>query len=258
MRWESKLSQVSWATRWTDVPFTQRKEWKKRLVKGLLRAQFGVCEFRMSEAQSNRDMKQVLEYPSWKCSGERSGLKIYIRELSDGMEQRENEGEVQRTEVWVGWKEGPGLCLRSFSRLRVGWGDGSWQVSEDRSGRAVSTADWSSEGRLCWEWLTTGSHAGVVAWCAPERWCFRLNTDGPDAEWERLKDQHVRMCRMLSWVWLSATSRTAARQAPLSMGFPRQEYWRGLPFPPPRDLLDPGSNLRLLYCRWSLYPLSHL
>lgn len=68
-------------------------------MKGLLRAQFGVCEFRMSEAQSNRDMKQVLEYPSWKCSGERSGLKIYIRELSDGMEQRENEGEVQRTEV---------------------------------------------------------------------------------------------------------------------------------------------------------------
>ena len=28
--------------------------------------------------------------------------------------------------------------------------------------------------------------------------------------------------------------------APLSMGFSRQEYWRGLPFPPPGDLLDPG------------------
>ena len=28
---------------------------------------------------------------------------------------------------------------------------------------------------------------------------------------------------------------TEARQAPLSMGFPRQEYWSGLPFPPPRD-----------------------
>ena len=27
---------------------------------------------------------------------------------------------------------------------------------------------------------------------------------------------------------------------PLSMGFPRQEYWRGLPFPPPGDLPDPG------------------
>ena len=32
----------------------------------------------------------------------------------------------------------------------------------------------------------------------------------------------------------------AARQAPLSMGFPRQEHWSGLPFPPPRSLHDPG------------------
>ena len=33
---------------------------------------------------------------------------------------------------------------------------------------------------------------------------------------------------------------TAARQAPLSMGFPRQEYWSVLPFLSSRDLLDPG------------------
>ena len=33
---------------------------------------------------------------------------------------------------------------------------------------------------------------------------------------------------------------TVARQAPLSMGFSRQEYWSGLPCPPPRDLPDPG------------------
>ena len=32
---------------------------------------------------------------------------------------------------------------------------------------------------------------------------------------------------------------TVAQQAPLSMGFTRQEYWSGLPFPPPRDLPDP-------------------
>ena len=38
----------------------------------------------------------------------------------------------------------------------------------------------------------------------------------------------------------SATPWTAAHQAPLSMGFPRQEYWSGLPFPPPGDLPDPG------------------
>ena len=37
---------------------------------------------------------------------------------------------------------------------------------------------------------------------------------------------------------------TAARQAPLSMGFPRQEYWSGLPCPPPGDLLSSGIESR--------------
>ena len=37
-----------------------------------------------------------------------------------------------------------------------------------------------------------------------------------------------------------ATQWTVALQAPLFMGFPRQEYWIGLPFPPPGDLLDTG------------------
>ena len=34
--------------------------------------------------------------------------------------------------------------------------------------------------------------------------------------------------------------RLVAHQPPLSMGLSRQEYWSGLPFPPPGDLLDPG------------------
>ena len=33
-----------------------------------------------------------------------------------------------------------------------------------------------------------------------------------------------------------------SHQAPLSMGFPRQEYWNGLPFPPLGDLPDPGME----------------
>ena len=37
----------------------------------------------------------------------------------------------------------------------------------------------------------------------------------------------------------SVTSWTVAHQAPLYMGFPRQEYWSGLPFPFPGDLPDP-------------------
>ena len=34
-----------------------------------------------------------------------------------------------------------------------------------------------------------------------------------------------------------------AHQAPLSLGFSRQEYWSGLPFPSPGDLPDPGIQL---------------
>ena len=37
-----------------------------------------------------------------------------------------------------------------------------------------------------------------------------------------------------------STPWTVARQAPLSLGFSRQEYWSGLPFPPPWDLSNPG------------------
>ena len=44
----------------------------------------------------------------------------------------------------------------------------------------------------------------------------------------------------LSHVWLFATLWTAAHQAPLSMGFSRQQYWSGLPYPPPGNLPNPG------------------
>ena len=43
----------------------------------------------------------------------------------------------------------------------------------------------------------------------------------------------------LSHVQLFATLWAIAPQAPLSMGFPRQEYWSGVPFPSPGDLPDP-------------------
>ena len=46
--------------------------------------------------------------------------------------------------------------------------------------------------------------------------------------------------KSLSRVRLFATPWTVAHQAPPSMGFSRQEYWRGLPFPAPGDLPDPG------------------
>ena len=45
---------------------------------------------------------------------------------------------------------------------------------------------------------------------------------------------------MLSCVGLFAALWTVTHQAPLSMGFSRQEYWSGLPLPPPEDLPNPG------------------
>ena len=64
-----------------------------------------------------------------------------------------------------------------------------------------------------------------------------------------------------SCVQLSATPWTIARQAPLSMGFSRQEYWSGLPGTPPRDRHDPGiefTSLHLLYWQMDSLPLSHM
>ena len=58
-------------------------------------------------------------------------------------------------------------------------------------------------------------------------------------------------CSLLSPVRLFATPWTVAHQAPLSMGFPRQEYWNGLPFPSTEDLpnpwIKPGSPILQAY-----------
>ena len=52
------------------------------------------------------------------------------------------------------------------------------------------------------------------------------------------------MLNYFSHVLLFATPWTVALQAPLSMGFSRQEYWRGLPFHSPGHLPDPGIKPR--------------
>jgi len=50
---------------------------------------------------------------------------------------------------------------------------------------------------------------------------------------------------VLSRIQLFATPWAVAHQAPLSMGFPKQEYWGGLPCPPSGIFLTHGSNLHL-------------
>ena len=55
----------------------------------------------------------------------------------------------------------------------------------------------------------------------------------------------VRVCQVTLVVSDSAMLWMAAGQAPLSVGFSRQERWGGLPRPPPGDLPDPGIELTL-------------
>ena len=57
--------------------------------------------------------------------------------------------------------------------------------------------------------------------------------------WWRYRDLSVKV-KSLCRVQLFATPWTVAHQAPQSMGFSRQEYWMGLPFPSPGDNADPG------------------
>ena len=69
---------------------------------------------------------------------------------------------------------------------------------------------------------------------------------------------HVCLLSRFSCVWLFATPWTVACQAPLSMGFPRQEYWSGLPFPTPGNLPNPGIELASPAWQPDSIPLGHV
>ena len=55
----------------------------------------------------------------------------------------------------------------------------------------------------------------------------------------RIVVSSVCMCSVVQWYSTLCNPMDVACQVPLSMGFPRHEYWSGLPFPPPGDRLDP-------------------
>ena len=54
-------------------------------------------------------------------------------------------------------------------------------------------------------------------------------------------------------VQLYVTQQTVAQQAPLPLGFYRQEYWNELPYPPPGDLPDPGIKSTSPVLQWIIY-----
>ena len=75
-----------------------------------------------------------------------------------------------------------------------------------------------------------------------------------------LSNMHACVLSHSSPVILFVTLWTVAHQAPLCMGFSGQEYWSGLPCPPPGDLPDPGiepASLVSLALQADSLPLSH-
>ena len=69
---------------------------------------------------------------------------------------------------------------------------------------------------------------------------WKFNFGSPSSKHKRSGISATCVLSHFSRVWPSVTPWTVALQAPLSMDFSRQEYWSGLPCPPPGDLPDPG------------------
>ena len=81
--------------------------------------------------------------------------------------------------------------------------------------------------------------------CRADFICSISQKGGPFLpHWSACGLPHTVKVKSLSRVRLFVTLWTIARQALLSMGFSRQEYWSGLPFPSPGDLPDPGIEPR--------------
>ena len=77
-----------------------------------------------------------------------------------------------------------------------------------------------------------------------------------NARWSKISWNSVvlvdQSCPIFATLW------TVAHRAPLSIGFPRQENWSGLPFPSPRALHDPGIKPTSPALQVDSLPLSHL
>ena len=76
---------------------------------------------------------------------------------------------------------------------------------------------------------------GLCLWLYPFQQCFQ-----PQHTYKIVVVVVFSHLVMSGWIWLCHPMDYIAFQAPLSMGFPRQEHWSGLPCLPPGDLPDPG------------------
>ena len=130
------------------------------------------------------------------------------------------------------------------------WGRGTQSCRANCSHRA---------GRGLWPCEPPAACSFLTAWgravsCQHSDFTGGLTRKGcPPGHLLRWLPNHEAKVKSLSHVRLFVTPWTVAHQAPLSMGFSRQDYWSGLPFPSPGDLPDPGVEpgspaLQAFYC----------
>ena len=161
--------------------------------------------------------------------------EMWVWSLDQEGHLEENMATHSSILTWVmPWTEEPGrLQSIGSQRVRHNWSDLAWKHSVILAATAKSL---QSRPTLCDP--IDGSPPG-----SPVPGILQART----LEWVAISFSNAWNWKVkvksLSCVQLLATPWTAAYQAPLPMGFSRQEYWSGLPFPSPGDLPSPGIEL---------------
>ena len=125
----------------------------------------------------------------------------------------------------------------------VGTSRGDLEVQQGPTHPCWRTSPWHFAAPLTPRWpepLLPSALDGCAGHTAPTHRCLKVAATVQITLFIIITRSGVCVLSCFSRVWLFATLWAAALQAHLSLGFSRQEYWSGVPFPPPGDPPDPG------------------
>ena len=126
-------------------------------------------------------------------------------------------------------------------------------------------------GRQRMRWVDSITHSMDMNWSkfqeiVEDKGVWYATVHGGTNSWPWIIDWRNNILQVLNEKWkvhllcgvqLLASPWIVAHQAPLSLGFLRQEYWNGLPFPSPGNLSDPEVEPRFLYWQADSLPLNY-
>ena len=166
--------------------------------------------------------------------------ETWIRSLNREYPLKKEMATHSSTLAWrIPWTEEPGgLWSMGWQRVRHDWATSlilSWRGRW--WGRSINLGPGESWVKLS-VWVPPSSMTLYES-------LMLLALDSSSLTWKQKSS--LSPANVLSRVRLLVTSQTVAHLAPLSMGFSRQEYWSGLPCPPPGDLPDSGIKPKSLH-----------